>query len=89
MSLKGMFLASGIPVPLGEEVEVEISVPGTAEPKAVRTRAVAVRRGNGGTGFEFGKMDFDCFFSLQETITHLSKTPGQIMMEVMKFVNNE
>jgi hypothetical protein len=88
VSLKGMFLPFDTGVPLNEEVEVEIAVPDTAEPKSMRTRAVAVRRSEEGTGFEFGKMDFDCFFGLQEIITRISQAPGQIMMEVMKFVND-
>lgn len=88
VSLKGMFLPSNTALPLNEEVDVEISVPDTTEAKVFRTRAVVVRHFDGGTGFEFGKMDFDCFFSLQEIIARISHAPGRIMTEVMRFVNN-
>ena len=86
VSLRGMFLDRFLAVPLGEEVEVEISIP-DAE-KILSTKATAIRYQDGGTGFQFGAMDFDAFFALQEIIARLSGTPGQVMTEVMSFVNN-
>jgi hypothetical protein len=88
VSLRGMYLQNFLAVPLGEEVEVEISLPDASADKTLRTKAVAVRHQDGGTGFQFGAMDFDAFFALQEIITRLSGTPGQVMTEVISFVNN-
>jgi hypothetical protein len=48
---------------------------------------VPVRFQDGGTGFQFGTMDFDSFFTLQEIVTKVSGTPGQVMSEVMRFIN--
>jgi hypothetical protein len=88
VSLRGMYLQNFLAVPLGEEVEIEISIPDAPGGKALKTKAIAVRQQDGGTGFQFGTMDFDAFFALQEIVARLSGTPGQVMTEVMSFVNN-
>jgi hypothetical protein len=88
VSLRGMFLQDFLAVPLGKEAEVEISVPDAPDGRVLKTKAIAVRYQDGGTGFEFGNMDFDAFFTLQEIVARISGTPGQVMTEVMSFVNN-
>ena len=88
VSLRGMYLQNFKSVPLGEEVEVEISLPDAPDDRTLRTKAVAVRYQGGGTGFQFGAMDFDSFFILQEIVARISGTPGQVMTEVLSFVNN-
>lgn len=88
VSLRGMYLQNFLEIPLGEEVEVEISMPDVPDGKTLKTKATAVRYQDGGTGFQFGAMDFDAFFALQEIVARLSGTPGQVMTEVMSFVNN-
>jgi hypothetical protein len=88
ISLRGMYLEGFQDVPLGQEVEVEISLTDGPESRYLKTKAVAVRYNEGGTGFHFGAMDFDTFFALQEIVVRVSGTPGQVMTEVMKFINN-
>ncbi len=88
VSLRGMFLQGFSAVPLGEEIDVEISLPDAPPDRVLRTKAIAVRYHDGGTGFQFGAMDFDSFFTLQEIVTRISGTPGQIITEVLSFVNN-
>jgi hypothetical protein len=87
LSLRGMYLHGYQSSKIGEEVEVDIFIPDTVESKHLKTKAVAVRYHDGGTGFQFGSMDFDSFFILQEIIARLSGAPGQVMTEVMRFVN--
>ena len=87
VSLRGMYLQEFLAVSLGEEVDVEISIPDAPPDKTLKTKAIAVRHQEGGTGFQFGTMDFDAFFALQEIISRLSGTPGQVMTEVISFVN--
>jgi hypothetical protein len=88
VSLRGMYLQNFLEVPLGEEVEVEISLPNDPADRSLKTKAVAVRYHDGGTGFQFGAMDFSCFFTLQEIVARVSGTPGQVMTEVLSFVNS-
>lgn len=87
LSLRGMYLHGYQSIKIGEEVEVDLYLPDTVENKHLKTKAVAVRYHDGGTGFQFGSMDFDSFFLLQEIIARLSGAPGQVMTEVMRFVN--
>jgi hypothetical protein len=88
ISLRGMYLQDFLIVSLGEEVEVEISLPDAPPERALKTKAIAVRYHDGGTGFQFGAMDFDGFFALQEIVARVSGTPGQVMTEVLSFVNS-
>jgi hypothetical protein len=88
VSLRGMYLRNFAAVPLGEEVEVRISLPDAPADRILVTKAVAVRYQDGGTGFQFGAMDFDSFFTLQEIVARVSGAPGQVMTEVLSFVNN-
>ena len=87
VSLKGMYLQDQQTIPIGEEVDVEISLPDPHKDKILRAKAVAVRYQDGGTGYRFGAMDFDSFFALQEIVTMVSGTPGQVMTEIMRYVN--
>ena len=89
LSLRGMYLQACTQFKINEEVEVRISLPDVTPERALKTKAVAVRYREGGTGFEFAQMDFDSFFTLQDIIARTSGAPGQVMMEVMKFVNQE
>jgi len=88
VSLRGMYLQEFLEVPLGGEVEIEISLPDDPAERHLKTKAVAVRYHDGGTGFQFGAMDFDSFFALQEIVARVSGAPGQVMTEVLSFVNN-
>ncbi len=88
VSLRGMYVQDFVAVPLGEEVEVKISVPDAPANPTVVTKAVAVRYQEGGTGFRFCAMDFDSFFTLQEIVARISGAPGQVMTEVLSFVNS-
>jgi hypothetical protein len=88
VSLRGMYLQDFLEIPLGAEVEVEISLPEDPTERSLKTRAVAVRYHDGGTGFRFGTMDFDSFFALQEIVARVSGTPGRVMTEVLSFVNS-
>jgi hypothetical protein len=87
ISLRGMYIQGFQTLPLDQEVQVEISVPDSPEDRHLKTKAVPVRYCDGGTGFQFGAMDFDSFFALQEIVTKVSGTPGQVMSEVMRFIN--
>jgi hypothetical protein len=89
ISLRGMFLQDFQDLPLNEEVPVEISLYGPDSVQQVKTTATPVRFAEGGTGFQFGVMEFDAFFVLQEIVTRVSGTPGQVMTEIMRFVNGE
>lgn len=88
VSLKGVFLQTDKPLPLHEEVEVEIWIDETTK-KKVRTKAAVVRHEDEGMGLEFGPMEFDCFFALQDIISHVSGNPDLAAREFFNFVNNE
>jgi hypothetical protein len=87
ISLRGMYIQGFQELPLGQEVHVEIFLSDDPEDRRLKTKAVPVRFQDGGTGFQFGTMDFDGFFALQEIVTKVSGTPGQVMSEVMRFIN--
>jgi hypothetical protein len=83
VSLRGMYLQNFKSMPLGEEIEIEISLPDAPDDRTLSTKAVIVRHQDGGTGFQFGARDFDSFFVLQEIVGRISGTPGQAMTEVL------
>jgi hypothetical protein len=87
ISLRGMFVPGFESLPPNQEVMVEISFNEPGNVQRLKTKATPVRYTEGGTGFQFGTMDFDAFFALQEIVTRLSGTPGQVMTEIMSFIN--
>jgi hypothetical protein len=87
ISIHGMFLQGFQDVPLNQEVIVEISFEQPGDTPWLKTKAIPVRYAQGGTGFQFGAMDFSAFFALQEIVTRVSGTPGQVMTEIMSFIN--
>jgi hypothetical protein len=89
VSLKGVFVQMETILPLHEEVEIEIWMPDDPNESRVRTKATVVRHQDGGMGLEFGPMDFEGFFALQDIISQVSGSPGLAAKEFFNFVNNE
>lgn len=89
VSLKGVFLQTEAPLPLHEEVEVELWMPDDHTESKVKTKATVVRRQDDGMGLEFGAMEFDIFFALQDIISKISGSPGLAAREFFNFVNSE
>lgn len=89
VSLKGVFLQTETPLPLHEEVEIELWMPDDSAESKVRTKATVVRHQDDGMGLEFGAMEFDVFFALQDIISKISGSPGLAAREFFNFVNSE
>ena len=89
LSLKGVFLQTESPLPLNEEVQIEIWMSDEPATSKVKTKATVVRHQDNGMGLEFGAMEFDAFFALQDIISHVSGSPDIAAREFFNFVNNE
>lgn len=89
LSLKGVFLQTESPLPINQEVEIEIWMPDEPTKSKVKTKATVVRHQDDGMGLEFGAMEFDAFFVLQDIISRVSGSPDIAAREFFNFVNNE
>lgn len=89
VSLKGVFLQTDTPLPLQQEVEIELWMPDDSTKSKVKTKATVVRHQDGGMGLEFGAMEFEVFFALQDIISQVSGSPGLAAKEFFNFVNSE
>jgi hypothetical protein len=89
LSLKGVLLQTDSPLPLHEEVQIEIWMPDEPAKSKMMTKATVVRHQDAGMGLEFGPMEFDTFFVLQEIISRLSGSPDIAAREFFNFVNSE
>lgn len=89
LSLKGVFLQMESPLPISQEVEIEIWMPDEPTKAKVKTKATVVRHQDDGMGLEFGAMEFDAFFALQDIISRVSGSPDIAAREFFNFVNSE
>ncbi len=88
LSLHGMGIAGGEPLPVGEPVEVTIALLEASPDFTVRVAGKVVRADPAGVGIAFERIEVDSFALLRKIIAYNTGDPDRVMAEFCEFIQN-
>jgi hypothetical protein len=86
LSLKGVLLRTDQRLPLGQPVDITISLLNSTPPVELHLKAVVVRSTEGELGCRFDKVDVDSFTHLRNIISYTKGDGDAVMDEFIEFV---
>lgn len=88
LSLSGMFVKTDEDFPVGEVVELEISLTGDSSSLLISLEGVVVRTNGEGFGLQYKKVDLDSFIHLKNIVSYNSTEPEKVMEEFHNYVKS-
>ncbi len=88
LSLHGMGIIGGEPLPVGEPVEVTIALLEASPDFTVRVAGKVVRADPAGVGIAFERIEVDSFALLRKIIAYNTGDPDRVMAEFCEFIQN-
>ena len=84
LSMKGMFLATAVQVPIGEILDLVLTLDGTSPPRQVRLKGKVMRLETSGFGVEIAEIELDTFVNLRNMISLNVENPDEVMDDFLK-----
>ena len=82
LSLKGLFVETGLSFPEGALVDVILSLSGSSSKVELKIKARVARVGSDGIGLDFTEIDLDSFFHLRNIVLYNSGEPADVDNEL-------
>ena len=89
LSMNGIFLITSDRLPVGEPVDITISLAGTDPELAVSFTGRVSRIQDEGLGFQFEKVDLDSYTHLKNIIAYNMADPDKVMDEIFSDIEEK
>lgn len=87
ISLNGMFVKTDENIPIGEIVEMMISLIGDTSCLSINLEGMVVREAEDGIGLQYQKVDPDSFIHLKNIISYNTNNSEKVMDEFYDFIH--
>jgi len=87
LSMRGMFLVTDERLPVGDPVEINITLSGTSPEVSIAFNGKVCREADDGLGFIFEKIDLDSYTHLKNIIAYNIDDAEKVMEEIYNSID--